>query len=146
MSEKTWEECLFEGDVRQVSKDTKKSDSLKRTAEGRIKFFNNQQINEENANYIFEGYYTSIIEMLHSLTISKGYSVSNHICIGCYLRDVLKRDDSYRIFDGLRYKRNSLVYYGNKMDFETAITKAQLKKIKKTENNPFTSATLQSKN
>ena len=46
MSEKTWEECLFEGDVRQVSKDTKKSDSLKRTAEGRIKFFDNQQINE----------------------------------------------------------------------------------------------------
>ena len=69
--------------------------------------------------------------MLHSLTISKGYSVSNHICIGCYLRDVLKRDDSYRLFDDLRYKRNSLVYYGNKMDFETAITKAQLKKIKK---------------
>ncbi len=43
----------------------------------------------------------------------------NDICIAFYLRDVLKREDLYRVFDDLRYKRNSLTYYGNKMDFET---------------------------
>jgi len=36
------------------------------------------------------------------------------------LRDVLKRDDLFRIFDDCRFKRNSLVYYGKRMDFETA--------------------------
>ncbi len=129
MSKKTWEDCLSEGDVRNVSKDSKKSESLKRTAEGRIKFFENQQINETNANYIFEGYYTSIVELLHSFIILQGYNVSNHLCIGFYLRDVMKRNDLYRIFDDLRYKRNSLVYYGSEMDFETA--KQAIEKCKK---------------
>jgi hypothetical protein len=32
MNEKTWEDCLSEGDVRNVSKDIKKSESLIRTA------------------------------------------------------------------------------------------------------------------
>jgi len=44
----------------------------------------------------------------------------NHICLGYFLRDVLKEDRLYNLFDDLRYKRNSLTYYGNKMDFETA--------------------------
>jgi uncharacterized protein (UPF0332 family) len=129
MNEKTWEDCLSEGDVRNVSKDIKKSESLIRTAEGRVKFFEIQIINEDTADYIFEGYYTSIIEFLHSIIISKGYNISNHICIGCYLRDVIKRNDLYRIFDDIRYKRNSLVYYGNRMDFETA--KQAIEKCKK---------------
>jgi len=40
--------------------------------------------------------------------------------VGFYLRDVLKRKDLFLIFNDLRYKRNSLTYYGRKMDFETA--------------------------
>lgn len=36
------------------------------------------------------------------------------------MKDVLKRDDLYRGFDDLRYKRNSLTYYGNRMDIDTA--------------------------
>jgi len=36
------------------------------------------------------------------------------------LRDVLKREDLYILFDDIRYKRNSLTYYGNLMDYETA--------------------------
>ena len=56
------------------------------------------------------------------------------------IRDVLKEEHLFRIFDDCRYKRNSLVYYGKRMDFETAkdaIKKAQkmiteFKKIIKT--------------
>jgi len=44
----------------------------------------------------------------------------NHLCLGFYLRDVLNREDLFQIFDDLRYKRNSLTYYGSRMDFETA--------------------------
>ncbi|MBM3206911.1 MAG: hypothetical protein FJZ43_04805 [Candidatus Staskawiczbacteria bacterium] len=120
MSEKNWEECLSGGYATTISRDIKKSESLKRTAEGRIRFFEVQSVNEENVNYIFEGYYTSIIEFLHSFTISNGYNISNHVCIGCYLRDVMRRNDLYRLFEDLRYKRNSLIYYGSRMDFETA--------------------------
>lgn len=92
MNKGSWEDCLSEGDVKKVNKDIKKSEALKRTAEKRIKFFESQQLNEDNANYIFEGYYTSIIELIHSIIIKQGYNVLNHLCIGFYLRDVIKRD------------------------------------------------------
>jgi hypothetical protein len=50
----------------------------------------------------------------------KGFNVLNHICLGFYLRDILKREDLFIVFDDLRYKRNSLTYYGKKMDFDIA--------------------------
>jgi hypothetical protein len=31
----------------------------------------------------------------------------------------IKKDSLSRIFDDLRFKRNSLVYYGKRMDFDT---------------------------
>lgn len=49
-----------------------------------------------------------------------GYKVGNHICLGYYLRDILGKNDMFRLFDDCRSKRNSLVYYGRKMVFETA--------------------------
>ena len=58
-----------------------------------------------------------------------GYKVNNHICLGYYLRDVLKNDEMFRLFDDCRFKRNSLVYYGKRMDIETA--KDAIEKAKK---------------
>lgn len=129
MNKASWQDCLSEGDAKKVNNDVKKSEALKRTAEKRIKFFESQQLNEDNANYIFEGYYTSIVEIIHSIIIKQGYNVLNHLCIGFYLRDVIKRDYLFRIFDDLRYKRNSLIYYGSEMDFE--ISKSAIEKCKK---------------
>lgn len=117
MDEKNWEECINKDSAIHTKEDLKKSDSLRKTAEGRIIFFEKLQVTQENVNYIFEGFYTSLIEILHSLVISKGYRVSNHICLGYYLRDILNKQQLYRIFDDLRYKRNSIVYYGKGMDF-----------------------------
>ena len=52
--------------------------------------------------------------------VLEGYKVNNHICLGYYLRDVLERNDLFRLFDDCRFKRNSLVYYGKQMDFDIA--------------------------
>jgi len=78
---------------------------------------------------VFEGYYSSILEMLHAIVVLEGYKVNNHICLGYYLRDVLKNDELFRFFDDCRFKRNSLVYYGKRMDFE--IAKDSIEKAKK---------------
>ncbi|MCK5289918.1 MAG: hypothetical protein KAJ56_03150 [Candidatus Aenigmarchaeota archaeon] len=120
MKESRWDECITSGSSLPVSPDIAKSRSLIDTAKGRIDFLKLNKIETSNANYIFEGYYSSALEMLHAFVIKKGYKVSNHICLGYYLRDVMKREDLYRIFDNCRYKRNSLVYYGRKMPLETA--------------------------
>ena len=103
-----------------ISHDPAKARSLVDTAKGRIEFLKSTSLAENNANYIFEGYYSSALEMLHALVLQEGYKVSNHLCLGYYLRDVLEKDHLFMVFDDCRYKRNSLVYYGRKMDFETA--------------------------
>jgi hypothetical protein len=64
--------------------------------------------------------YASALEMLHALASLHGWKMDNHICLAFFLRDVLKRDDLFRVFDDCRLKRNMLVYYGKRMDRETA--------------------------
>jgi len=118
MKEANWQDCLISNSARKVSPDIKRAESLIETARDRISLI--KEITEKNCNFVFEGYYTSLLELIQALTFKKGFNVLNHVCLGYYLRDMLKREDLYRIFDDLRYKRNSLTYYGNRMDFETA--------------------------
>ena len=70
-----------------------------------------------------------MLEFLQAITFKKGFNILNQICLGYYLRDVLKREDLYLLFDDIRYKRNSLTYYGKRMDYETA--KYAIEKCKK---------------
>ncbi|HLC19930.1 MAG TPA: hypothetical protein VJK72_03350 [Candidatus Nanoarchaeia archaeon] len=138
MKEASWNDCISSSASRKITPDKEKAKSLIETAEGRIEA--SREINEKTANYVFEDYYSSVLEFLHAIVLLEGYNVSNHVCLGYYLRDVLKEEHLFRIFDDCRYKRNSLVYYGKRMDFETAkdaIKKAQkmiteFKKIIKT--------------
>jgi len=118
MKEASWEDCLFNKSAKSISPDLNKAKSLIETSEERISLI--KEITEKNCNFIFEDYYTSIIEILQAIAFSKGYNILNHLCLGFYLRDVLGREDLFRMFDGLRFKRNSLTYYGSRMDFETA--------------------------
>ena len=128
MKESSWGECLNYSSVIKITPDKEKAASLTETADESIKF-SLRQLNERNANYVFEDYYSSILEPLHALILLNGYKVNNHICLGYYLRDVLKNDELFRLFDNCRFKRNSLVYYGKRMDFDTA--KDAIEKAKK---------------
>ena len=129
MKESSWEECVETNAAVKVSPDRQKAASLIDTATGRNEYLQGNAITESNANYIFEGYYSSLLEMLHALLLLHGHKMNNHICIGYYVRDILKREDMFRIFDDCRFKRNALVYYGERMSFETA--KASIEKCKK---------------
>lgn len=120
MKDTCWDDCILSKNSVKVSSDPAKSRSLIETAKGRIDYLNEASVKEKNANYIFEGYYTSILEIVHANALLLGYKINNHLCTGFYLRDILKREYLFRIFDDLRFKRNSLTYYGKKMDFETA--------------------------
>jgi len=135
MKESSWGECLNYSSAIKITPDKEKSKSLIETAEDRIKY-SMRELTEKNANYVFEDYYSSVLELLHALVLLDGYKVNNHVCLGFYIKDALKKDEMFRLFDDCRYKRNSLVYYGKRMDFETAkdsIEKAKrlLKELKK---------------
>lgn len=126
MKESNWQDCL-KASAKSTSADPERAKSLFETANDRIALISD--ITEKNCNFVFEDYYTSLLEILQALTFLKGYNVLNHICLGFYLRDKLEREDLFRIFDDLRYKRNSLVYYGSRMDYDTA--KQAIDKCKK---------------
>lgn len=127
MKESNWEDCMSKASAKSVSINPERAKSLIETANERISLV--KDINEKNCNFVFEDYYTSLLEILQALTFLKGYNVLNHICLGFYLRDVIKREDLFWIFDDLRYKRNSLTYYGSKMDYSTA--KQSIEKCKR---------------
>src|SRR3989344_7967538 len=118
MREASWNDCIETNSVKKVSPDIERANSLIETSEERINII--KEVNKKNCNFVFEDYYISLLELLQALVVKKGYNILNHLCLGYYLRDVLERDDLYRAFDDARYKRNSLTYYGNRMDFETA--------------------------
>tara|TARA_Y100000310_G_C20355790_1_gene656578 strand:+ start:172 stop:600 length:429 start_codon:yes stop_codon:yes gene_type:complete len=120
MKQSSWEECISTNFSLKITADKAKAQVLLKTAKGRNEYLKENTIKESNANYIFEGYYSSILEALHALLLVDGYKVSNHICLGFYLRDICKREDLFRMFDDCRYKRNSLIYYGRTMEFSVA--------------------------
>lgn len=115
----TWKDCLENRDVLNTAPNKFKVDSLIETAKGRLEF--TKKPKEGNANYVFEDYYTSVLELLHAKAILDGFKIRNHLCIGFYLKGFLKQEKIFNLFDDVRYKRNSLVYYGKKMDFETCL-------------------------
>ncbi|MBN2330876.1 MAG: hypothetical protein JXC85_03605 [Candidatus Aenigmarchaeota archaeon] len=118
MKERSWNDCLNNMTARRVSPDTGRAESLLETAKERIELI--KEINEKNCNFVFEDYYTSLIELLQSMAFKDGYNILNHLCLGFYLREALKMERLYTIFDDMRFKRNSLTYYGSRMDFDTA--------------------------
>jgi uncharacterized protein (UPF0332 family) len=118
VKETNWNECILNGLSRNIKVDVRRAESLIETAKERISLIN--EINVKNCNFVFEDYYTSLLEIIQAITFKKGFNVLNHICLGFYLRDVLNKENLYNIFDDLRYKRNSLTYYGFRMEYDIA--------------------------
>ncbi len=77
----------------------------------------NANINEINVSAYVSLAYDSLREILEALCISNGYKVLSHICIGELLRDILD-DFDYEEFDRMRWIRNSINYYGKKIEFK----------------------------
>ena len=112
MKESSWNECVECGSALQRTPNAEKAKSLLNIAHRRLKFLQSQRITEENGSYLFEGYYASLVEVVHALVIKNGFKVDNHVCLGYYLRDIIKKSEWFRDFDECRVRRNGLVYYG----------------------------------
>lgn len=74
-------------------------------------------LTEKNISAYVSLAYDSLREILEAICISHGYKVLSHICIGEFLKSLVKEFD-YTEFDRLRYVRNSINYYGVKIDFQ----------------------------
>lgn len=108
MKETSWNDCIINKSARKVTPDINRAKSLIETANERISLIT--KVNEKNCNFVFEDYYTSILELLQAMCFKEGLNVLNHICIGFYLRDTLKREDLYLLFDDLRCQNRQRDY------------------------------------
>jgi hypothetical protein len=50
----------------------------------------------------------------------KGYNILDHLSIGYYIKDILKRQDIFELFDKYRKIRNNIIYYGKTIDYSTS--------------------------
>lgn len=75
MKESCWKDCMETNSSIKISSDKAKAKSLIETANGRINYLKETIIKKDNANYVFESYYTSILEILHALITLKGFKV-----------------------------------------------------------------------
>jgi len=114
-----WKDCLEDFNAIRVKKDEQRVKSLLITSDARIKYIQKQEINKLSCNFILENYYSSAVEILHAILIKAGFKVNNHICLGSYLKDILKKERLYRIFETNRKRRNGITYYGALVRFKT---------------------------
>jgi len=66
MKEKDWSECLEFGKSFRIIPDIEKAKSLLETANERIEQ-TTKELKKENVNFVFEDYYSSIIEIIHGM-------------------------------------------------------------------------------
>ena len=85
-------------------------------------------INDKTVSSYFKLAYDSLREILEGICILHGYKVNNHICLGELVETLVEGFD-YAEFDRLRYARNSISYYGEKLEYEqgTELIKKALK-------------------
>ena len=115
MEENTWEDCLSNYSAISTTPDLHKAKALMDTADSRTEAMSKIPTNSGYLSIVFENYYSSSMEYVQALAIVHGLKITNHVCLGYFLRDVLTKKKLFRIFDKCRRDRNSIVYYGKQL-------------------------------
>jgi len=113
-------ECYEKGFIKKVEIDRGVIISLIEMADIKELAVNTAKIDAINISAYVSLAYDSLREILEAICISKGHKVMSHLCMGELLVDLLN-DFDYGSFDRLRYARNGINYYGNKVDYEQGL-------------------------
>ena len=72
MKEQNFQDCIEIGSTKKQTPDQARANSLIATAKERISLIT--KINEKNCNFVFEDYYTSLLELLQAIAFKKGFN------------------------------------------------------------------------
>ncbi|MDP2906653.1 MAG: hypothetical protein Q8O03_01820 [Nanoarchaeota archaeon] len=111
------DECYKKNLIKKTRVDSERIISLIEMSDIKKTTVKTADINEINISAYVSMAYSSLLEILESISLSKGYSVSSHLCLGELLREILEDFDYYQ-FDRMRYARNGIEYYGTKIEFK----------------------------
>lgn len=110
-------ECFQKGLIKKTEIDEELIKSLIEMSKIKENAVRKAKIDNINISAYVSLAYDALREALEAICISKGYKILSHICIGELLKDLFK-DFEYDEFDRLRWIRNSINYYGTKVEFK----------------------------
>lgn len=110
-------ECYKKNLIRKTRIDPERISSLIEMSDIKKITVKTANIDEINISAYVSVAYSSLLEILEAISLSKGYNVSSHLCLGELLREILE-DFDYHQFDRVRYIRNGIEYYGTKIEFK----------------------------
>ncbi len=110
-------ECKSKGFIKITIPNKSKAISLIEIADIKEEAVRSANIDKNNVNAFLPMAYDALRETLEALCLILGYNVTNHVCMGELLRELVPAFD-YHSFDRFRYARISINYYGKKVDYE----------------------------
>ena len=124
-------ECKDKGLIRNTKIDSNLSKSLIEISNIKQETIIQSKLTKVTINAFIPLAYDSLREVLEAYCVLHGFKVGNHICLGNLVHELNPEFDLI-LFDRLRYIRNGINYYGNKVELnqgKSLITK--LFKLKK---------------
>ena len=91
MKEINWDDCLISKSAKTITPDIKRAESLIETSKERINLIG--EVNEKNCNFIFEDYYTSLLELLQATAFKKGLNILKHNFFSYFLKEKINKKE-----------------------------------------------------
>jgi len=110
-----WKECEQKF-IRKVMVDPEKINSVVEMAKKRLRFVRSINVNKENVNFIFEGYYEVIKEILIAIMLKSGLRSQNHQCLFTFFHKKYGQDAEVNVIKQMNFLRNRLNYYGEEIE------------------------------
>ena len=103
-----WEKCNKQKLVKEIKTDPELVKSLIMQSNNKLYSSNLLELDIRTAASKFILVYDSLRELLEALAINKGYKIYNHDCYASFLNEIVKDENSAKIFDELRKIRNGI--------------------------------------
>ena len=110
-----FEDFIGQGKVRKGSRDISKIKSLLQTSNNHLSFLKDQKIDDISAGSILVTYYEALREVTEAMCLKEGFRVYSHEAFAFFLKEKGEIPKSVK-FDNLRKLRNSVNYYGEKVN------------------------------
>ncbi len=111
------DDCFRKGLIKRTRKDDGLIQSLIEMSDIKEETVKDSIFTKRNISAYISLAYDSLRELLEAICIKYRYKVISHICIGELLKDILD-EFNYMEFDRMRWIRNSINYYGKKIEFK----------------------------
>ena len=115
-----WKECCNKRIVKEVKIDLDMINSLIGSSKDKIESEKLLEMSEITAASKISLVYDSLRELLEALALKYKYKIYNHECYVAFLKEIIKESVRGDEFDDIRKIRNSINYYGKKVNIEEA--------------------------